>query len=272
LKNKIAKPFEYMISQIQNYQKVDINKLLNNYEYEQIALFYESIRQLKIDLENENKQLHDENKDFILSSIHQLKTPLAAISMNLELIDMTKTKDTNIDELLDQIKVSVDQLNINAEELAYINLHQDIDYEVKPIIMSDVIYKRISVFSKIIASNNKKINIKVDKNIKITINELELERLIDNNISNAIKYSQANSTIYIVLESIEDKNILSISSQGKAIKNINKIFDKGYRESKDKNGYGLGLYIIKTICSKYNINIDISYDEDKNYNIFKYIF
>ena len=103
------------------------------------------------------------------------------------------------------------------------------------------------------------------------INGIELERIIDNNISNAIKYGTINKPIFINLY-LKEKNkiVLEFYSFGKAIEHPSKVFDKNYREDEGKRGLGLGLNMVKNICDKYNIYYSLRYENDKNiFNIIK---
>ncbi|MDZ7880479.1 MAG: ATP-binding protein [Saprospiraceae bacterium] len=72
--------------------------------------------------------------------------------------------------------------------------------------------------------------------IKISI--IELNRLIDNNLSNAIKYSKIASVIKIILKD----NTLEFHSLGKQIIEENKIFDKYIRENESVGGHGLRTF------------------------------
>jgi signal transduction histidine kinase len=88
--------------------------------------------------------------------------------------------------------------------------------------------------------------------------------LVDNNISNAIKYSSVASTIKIILEDC----VLKFISNGEKIKDTNIIFKRYVRENISLGGHGIGLSIVKDICDKYKIKIDVTSQE--NHNIFSY--
>jgi len=134
------------------------------------------------------------------------------------------------------------------------------------------IFNRILIdfFKEISLVNNKAIIFQIDKNIVVFINDIELERLIDNNITNAIKHGAKNGDIKIDLKIIKTEIILNIISPGKPIINADDIFKKNYRESNSEKGMGLGLHIVKKICDKNNILHEIS--NDGTNNIFTYIF
>lgn len=253
---------------MKNKDAIDIKQLYNNFEFEKVSQVYDGLRKMQLEIEAKNKQLKRDNKDFILSSIHQLKTPLSAIVMNLELLEMSDV-DKKHQDYIDQIKASVDMLNLNSEELVYLSMKDDVKYKQNKINISTVLEDRTNFFKQIAVANEKKILTDIEDGIFITINNTEFERLVDNNISNAIKYSNQNTNINISLKKDADNIILTFESSGKEIKEHLKLFDKGYRESKDKDGYGLGLYIIKSICDKYKIKIDLK--SKQSVTTFRYI-
>lgn len=83
--------------------------------------------------------------------------------------------------------------------------------------------------------------------------------MIDNTLSNAIKYSDESSKIIISLNNNDkSKAIFSVKDFGKGIKDTEKIFDRYHREESIKGGFGIGLNIVKKICSKNSIEINVS--------------
>ena len=85
-----------------------------------------------------------------------------------------------------------------------------------------------------------------------------LYRIIDNNISNAIKYSKDNSNINISLEKKESFIQLIFKDEGVGIKDTSKIFERYYRGDKITGGFGIGLSIVKNICIKNKIQIEVN--------------
>jgi len=268
IRYRISKPFDYLLQQMKNKDAIDIKQLHNNFEFEKVSQLYEELRKMQLEIEAKNEQLKVDNKDFILSSIHQLKTPLSAILMNIELLEMTNKAD-NLQEFISQIKASVDMLNLNSQELVYLSMKDDVEYKITKVAISKLLKERVTFFTQIALAHENSFLIDIEEDILIDINHIEFERLVDNNLSNAIKYSHQNTKIKVILKKDKNGVVLSFESVGKEIENHLKLFDKGYRESKNKDGYGLGLYIIKSICDKSKIKIDLK--SKQSVTIFEYV-
>jgi signal transduction histidine kinase len=105
------------------------------------------------------------------------------------------------------------------------------------------------------------ISLEVQEETEVFINEYELERIIDNTLSNAIKYSNPSSQIEILLYKQKDETYLDIIDKGLGMKNVDFAFTPYYQQSHKNIGLGLGLSIVKEICDKYSIKITVESKE-----------
>ena len=89
----------------------------------------------------------------------------------------------------------------------------------------------------------------------------KLSKLIDNLISNAIKYNKIDGFIKITLE----QNSLSIQDSGKGIKEeqLALLYDRYSRFDKTVGGFGIGLNIVSMICKEYDLGIEITSQVNK---------
>ena len=239
--------------------------------FSQIMMIFKSYTQDKKirDLMETNQNLLQENKQFIADMVHQIKTPLTVIMANTSLIEMKA--NSNIEAYTKQINSSIAMLNNAYEDLSYIISHDTIEYKAIEIDFSHFIEERIDFFNGIAEDNHKTIKANINHNVTIVMNDTELERLIDNNISNAIKHSKENSEIKIILLKNSSKVILKFVSEGKHIKDTSMVFERNYTENNDaKRSLGLGLNMVKNICEKNRVNYH-SHSE-KELNTFTYIF
>ncbi|MDC0933759.1 HAMP domain-containing sensor histidine kinase [Arcobacteraceae bacterium] len=226
--------------------------------------------QIALEKEKEVKELVlEENREFIVLMTEHMRTPLSVIMNNFSFLE--KVFSEKFQNYLTQVNSSIHMLKKSHDDLEYLSTNQQLSYKNRSVELSDFMQNRIDFFSSIIQVQNKEIIYSFEGKVNIQINEIELERLIDNNISNAIKYSQKDSNIIIKLSKIDKYHCLSFASKSPAIHDTKKIFIKNYQENHDaKRSLGLGLYMVKTICKKYKIFYEVTYEEEMN--IFKYYF
>jgi len=230
------------------------------------------IQELNEKLQNQvenNQILIDENKQFIADMVHQIRTPLSVIMTNSSLIEMRS--ESKISPYTTQINSAINMLSNSYEDLSYIISNDRIEYKPMEINFTNFINERVDFFSVIAQAHEKNINRDIASDIKVTMNDTELERLIDNNLANAIKHSNDKSQVEVVLEKNDAGLVLKFISMGRNIFDVSQIFDKNYTETYGaKRSLGLGLSMVKTICEKNSI--DYRAHSEKGINTFTYIF
>ncbi len=100
----------------------------------------------------------------------------------------------------------------------------------------------------------------------ILLNETKLQRIIDNNLTNAIKYTKRNELIEVTLDNDNETISMTFASHSIPIKDTKKIFEAYYRENKEnryRDGFGLGLNLVKSICDEEDIEITLHSNQDK---------
>ena len=237
-------------------------------ELDDLVETYNSYRERLNEEIEKNKNLLLNNKRFIVDTVHQLKTPLSIITLNSDFLKM-QIKDKNIEDTLDEIEAAIAMLTNSYEDLSYLAAEDTVDYKPVKLNVSKIVKSRVYFFKPLAKAREKFLKYEIDEDIFFKINKVEMERLIDNNISNAIDYSKGKE-IKVVLKKIKNGFVLKVESFGEKILNSHKIFEKNYREHVHKRGLGIGLNIVKKICEKYNIEYRVISKEGKN--IFEYIF
>lgn len=263
-------PITKITRNLENEVKITDPVLLNkNDEFGVLAKKYNLLYSKLQDQVKNNLLLLNENKIFIADMVHQIRTPLSVIMTNSSLIEM-KTED-QVSSYLTQINSAINMLSNSYEDLSYIISNDTLEYNPIEIDLTDFLNDRIDFFEIISQANHKTITTNIANDLKITMNDTELERLIDNNLSNAIKHSYDKSEIEIVLKKSDDDIVLEFISKGENIRSVSRLFDKNYTESYSaKRSLGLGLNMVKMICEKNNICYSV-HSED-NTNTFTYTF
>jgi signal transduction histidine kinase len=135
--------------------------------------------------------------------------------------------------------------------------------------LSQFIQARVEYFQSIAESSGIYLKIlQLDRNCVLDITEIELTRWIDNNLSNAIKYSDIDTIVTIELKRTQDHYCLRFINKGQKIKDLDKIFQRFHREDEVQGGFGIGLNIVHSICEKYDIKIVTT--SENNVNTFSY--
>ncbi|WP_456382537.1 sensor histidine kinase [Persephonella sp.] len=202
------------------------------------------------------KQTFEKQERFTQNVSHDLRTPLTVISTNLYLIKQKNFQ--NIQQNIENITKTVEYMKNLVNDLLFIS--QIGEKEKKPVNINEVIKKQLSILSPKIEEKKLGVIVKEEDTITIEANEGDMEKLFSNLLENAIKYNYENGEIVITIK----KKSVSIKNTGKPIdkNNINKIFERFYREDKSRTseGCGLGLAIVKEIADHYNLKIKVKVD------------
>lgn len=202
--------------------------------------------------------------NFIKDSAHELNTPVTALMMSANYLKKSYDK-----EMVEHMLMSSKMISEVYNSISYLAFH-DLDNENREEFDLAELIKESAIYFKEIAQNkNISIEIDADKYL-IKMDRNSIKKLINNLITNSIKYSYPNKSIYISLK----ENIFKIKDEGIGIseKNKKKIFQRYKRvNSKSGGGFGIGLDIVKGICNSNNIKIKLE-SEIKRGSIFTLIF
>ncbi|WP_299096315.1 sensor histidine kinase [Winogradskyella sp.] len=212
-------------------------------------------------LTNKVRADYENLKQFTEDVSHEMQTPLAIIQAKLdniinsqEINEVQFIQITSIQKDIQKLK----QLNKRITILTKIDNNQFVT--VENVNLTEIINNKVESFkelkmSKMLHASNDMLNITMDPYLA--------EILINNLISNAIKYNNSEEVITIV----SDKSSFVISNFGeKALEHPSKLFQRFYRESNETKSTGLGLAIVKKICDLYQFKV--SYKFDKMHHIF----
>ncbi len=191
--------------------------------------------------------------DFIKDTTHELNTPISAILANIEMMDKDAMGEKN-ERKLARINIAAKTVSHLYQDLTYLTLSHHRKSKDEWIDLKQLITDRVEYFA--ILAGSKKITFTLDlKDSALFIDSVKIARVLDNLISNAIKYNKRNGKIYIVLR----KNYLSVQDTGIGIeaKEVNAIFERYTRFNSSEGGFGIGLNIVKSIIVEYDLQIDV---------------
>ena len=213
------------------------------------------------------QKVNEKLDNFIKDSVHEINTPLSIINVNIDLYN----RKNEPNKYMQRMKAATKVLSNIYNDMDYLIKYDKLKYENESINLAEFLKERIEYFSEVARMKNIHINKDIQECPTLEMNSKKLQRVIDNNISNAIKYSYENSQIDVSLYTKENKCHLSFRDYGVGIKNIDEIFSRYYREDTSKGGFGIGLNIVKSIIDEENIELKIDSFPKKG-STFLYIF
>lgn len=225
-------------------------------EFDNILYSYEDML-VRLDTQNK-KQI-----EFVQNSSHELKTPLFIIGGYIDMIKRWGKKDPEIfNEALTSIEDETKSMNLLIEKLLFIAKESEIKSERNEVELSEVILGCISSLKHQYPESS--INFTPEYTI-IQSDEGLIKLLIKNILENSIKYGK-NEPIDITIANDTEQNqaILTIEDHGLGMSpnELHHIYDRFFRanksRSKDIQGHGLGMSIVKRIVSLLNLDIKIS--------------
>lgn len=231
---------------------ISISTIINmNSDLNGIIIYFQDITKIK--------KLDHIKFDFVSTLSHELKTPLTSIMMGASMLEedsILKNKDESgkiIETLQEDSQKLLDMID-NLLRLTELENEQNY-LNLEPTDISEVITNSIRNFITITLSKNIKVIFKKDKNIPlIFVDREKFFWVINNLLSNSIKYSLQYGEIYITLKYKKKAVLLTVKDFGMGIspESLPKIFDKFYRGNDLSNGTGLGLPLSKQIVELHN--------------------
>jgi len=198
--------------------------------------------------------LLESQKLFLRHAIHETNTPLSIIMANIELYELAYGTQPN----LSNIEAAMKNIYSIFDDLSYLVQKGQVTYPKKEIDFGDYLRSRIEFFDILAKQMNLSFVFTPPKTpITIMINETKLQRIIDNNITNAIKYTKKDEDIHIILKETHQHIIFEVASRSWHIQDIDKVFEAYYRELSTSEGLGLGLNLVKQICEEESIHINL---------------
>lgn len=260
LKNQLIK----IEQQICNKERVNIT--LNDKDVERLAetinTYMQLQKQLRIDIMNREERL----KQNISDIAHDLRTPLASIRGYITLLENCTEQEKK--EYLNIIERKSEELNLLINNFYEVSLYDNSSLEIQTtsIDIEQIITEIVISNYALIKNNEIEIENRLpEKQIKIHGEEITCKRIIQNLISNSIKYS--TGYISIELDEFDNEVIFIIRNSVLDLKKseLEHLFERFYTVDKSRNssGSGLGLYIVKLLLEKIGGEVkDISLEGD----------
>ena len=209
------------------------------------------------------KESYEKQRRFSRNAAHELKTPVAAIRANLEVLNMDENPSyEDYRSFTDIVGRQTEAMASIVQGLRLLSSGENLN--ITKFNLNENIKLIIHNLDNEIKNKNIKIHIKcADKNLHINADNVLMKQAIFNIIHNAIRYSDENGDIDISINT--DSVIVKDYGSGISKENLEKIFEPFYcvdsSRSKKLGGSGLGLAITKEILAEHGFNIKVKSEE-----------
>lgn len=218
----------------------------------------------------EHKKVEQRKDEFISVASHELKTPLTSIKGYTQILEkhIKGLGDEKLETYLKKTNIYIDRLNDLIGDLLDVSKIQagKIQFDVEEfdfnLLVNEVVENISATTSthKIIKTGHTTTTICGDRN--------RLEQVINNLLTNAIKYSPQADNVYITIAEQEEHLVMSVIDSGIGIPadKVDKIFQRFYRvdeSAKKVSGLGIGLYLSNEIVSRHDGKIIVQSEEGK---------
>ncbi|MFN4124155.1 MAG: sensor histidine kinase [Flavobacteriales bacterium] len=205
-----------------------------------------------------------QQKNFLLSITHELKSPLASIKLYLQTIGKREFEKEKRDEIIKKAIADTDRLNNLVENMLLASRVENSGFQLQllPLNLSELIHDYVKHLKSEIQHQNR-IQIRVESNLYILGDKLYVTSMVANLVENALKYSPDDKPVNIKLSNQNELVVLQVADEGTGIPEYEKlnIFMKFYRagneETRKTKGTGLGLYIVAKLATLHKATLSV---------------
>lgn len=202
------------------------------------------------------EQLYQAQKEFVANISHELKTPLAVISGQVE---MLQSMGDGIDRAyyFESIREEIKKMSDMVGDLLDITIidHNMEHMEMSEVDFSDLMEYMILKYDALFQKNKIKLGAEIARNCKVRANRMYLEQVVNNYMMNAFQHTAQGNKIQIRLEKEDGSVRLGVYNEGSAIEDGDEeliwesfyISDTQERQQQKIKNAGLGLYMVKKI-------------------------
>jgi signal transduction histidine kinase len=208
---------------------------------------------------------------FIRKMIHEMNTPLSAIELNVSVLLRESASVKNIE----MIRGSARILSTIYDDIAYLCRKESLVHPIEVIDMESFIADRVLYFDAMTSVKEILIEMEIAEGRSVLMSRTELQRLIDNTLSNAIKYTQTEGEVITITLSCREDGGIDLAFKDRGIgmseEEQQKLFETYYHGNAHHMGLGLGMSIVRDICDHYGIGIEIESHKGEG-SVFTYRF
>ena len=205
----------------------------------------------------------ERQKRFSASAAHELKTPLATIQVNLDVLGLEeKPPAVRMEKVLSIVRANTERMIRLVDDLFRLTAEKDSEM-CETVQLEDMFTEILEDLSPQTGEKQLSVSVQAMPEMKLTGNRVMLYRAMSNLIENAAKYSNERGSISISAETQDHQMIISIADTGIGIpeEELGRIFEPFYRVDQSRSraigGAGLGLALVKDIVETHGGRIEV---------------
>jgi len=221
-------------------------------------------------------ELSNQQKNFLMSVSHELKSPISAIKLNLQTLKKHDLDEAKSEALLSASVKDADRLVGLVDNIMLATDIESGDFPLKmeTLNLSELISTCVTHMG---VRDLNSIAMDLEADMQVEGDEQAMISICSNLVENALKYSDVDAVVSVSLSREDGKVCLAVADQGMgiAVDDRDKIFDKFFRggneATRKTRGTGLGLFIVQHLTAKQNGSIAIKSNHPKG-SIFEVLF
>lgn len=221
------------------------------------------------DLVHRLKSALDQQRRFVADAAHELRTPLAAIALQVENLKAAIGNDRRYAQRIADLQAGTARASALVGQLLRLARFESgpIAQPHQQIVLQPLLLESLARFAPLAEHRGVDLGLTQEATPVVAGVREEIQVLLDNLIDNAIRYTPAGGTVDVVLKSEADRPMLEVRDSGPGIPeaSLPRVFTRFFRAAgPETEGSGLGLAIAKTVADRNNIALRLANRTDRS--------
>lgn len=262
----LTKPITQIKDAAQDIADGDVDREINIKRSDEFGALATSLNQMasKLRADTEQiKQFAEKQRQFFADITHEIRNPLHTISGALDMLELDELPVEKKSKYIQTAKKQTDRISRLFKDLKTLQRYDSDEHfvEMQEFDLANIADHMHDWHAE--RAKEKELNLNIDNHsCKVIGDPAKIEQVIDNLVSNALKYTNEGS-ITLHYSCNEDEVRIEVTDNGIGIsdEHLNRLFDRFYRtdkaRSRDKGGTGLGLAVVKSILNAHDAEINV---------------
>lgn len=268
----ISRPIVQLKDAAEEIADGDVKRQIHLNRNDEFGKLANSLNKMAHKLRADNRELqkiNEQQRRFFADITHEIKNPLHTISGSLEMLELDELPEEQQEKYIKNAQKQTQRINRLYRDLVTLQRYESDDYFIqpRPFDLSRIARHLRELYHDKAAEKGLSLNI-TDRPCLVMADPEKIEQVLENLISNAIKYT-SKGQITLDYRTQNETVVLEVKDTGIGIdeRHLDHLFDRFYRtdkaRSRDKGGTGLGLSVVKSILNAHGQKIDVSSKPDE---------